>query len=69
MSDLSRQLIQVNHYQLVEPAGAYLEAIQALATRVKADGLPGVLGYQFYVDREAGTAGAVIIFCRIASLL
>ena len=62
MRDLTSQLIQVTHYQLVQPREACIEAIQALADRTEQEGHPGVLGYQFFTDSGNETAGAIITY-------
>lgn len=60
--EIGTRVIQVNEYDLDEPAQAYVDAITALAHRTRAEGDPGVLTYQFYVDAAAGTAGATIVY-------
>lgn len=59
---IGTRVIQVNEYDLDEPAQAYVDAIAALARRTRAEGDPRVLTYQFYVDAAAGTAGATIVY-------
>ena len=61
-SNLSTQVIQVTHYNLVQSRDAYVAAIQALAKRTEAEGHPGVLGYEFFVSTRTETAGAVITY-------
>lgn len=58
----SVQIIQVNEYNLRESPDAYLEAIRALSARTEEEGHPGVVSYQFYVNRAENTAGAAIVF-------
>jgi quinol monooxygenase YgiN len=53
-------IIQVTEYELADTAETYIDAISALADRTDREGHPGVLGYQFYVNRTENTAGAVI---------
>lgn len=60
--DISRQIINVNEYDLQDSPDAYLEAIRALAHRSEREGHPGVLSYQFYVNRAQDTAGAAIVY-------
>ena len=61
-SNLPSQVIQVTHYNLVQSSDAFVAAIQALAKRTEAEGHPGVLGYKFFVNTSAETAGAVITY-------
>lgn len=56
------RVIQVNEYELEAPAQTYVDAIAALARRTEAEGHPGVLTYQFYVDVDGGAAGATIVY-------
>ena len=63
---MSEQLIQVNHYDLVESVDAYLGASQALKERTEKDGHSGVLGYQFFVNPVQKTAGMVITYINAA---
>lgn len=59
---METQIINVNQYRLVGSADSFVEAISALANRTEHEGVPGVLRYSFYVDPEAETAGAVIVY-------
>ena len=60
--DNTRQIIQVNEYDLSDSADAYVAAIAALAGRTESQGHPGVLSYRFYVNRSENTAGATIVY-------
>ena len=60
--EIGTRVIQVNEYELEAPAHTYIDAIAALARRTKAEGDLGVLTYQFYVDADDGTAGAMIVY-------
>ena len=64
MSNLPLQVIQVNHYALVEPPDVYVAAIKALAKRTETEGHSGVLGYKFFVNASDNTAGAVITYAN-----
>ena len=57
---LAARIVQVNEYDLTDTAEAFVDAISALAERTEREGHTGVLGYQFFVDRIDGKAGAVI---------
>ena len=61
-NNLSSQVVQVTHYNLVQSRDAFIAAIQALAKRTEAEGHPGVLGYKFFVNTKTETAGAVITY-------
>ena len=67
--DLSTQVIQVTHYNLVQSRDAFIAAIQALAKRTEAEGHPGVLGYKFFTSTNAETAGAVITYADASAWL
>jgi hypothetical protein len=60
--DLDARVIQVADYDLAAPPEAYVDAIKALARRTEQEGHPGVLAYQFYVNRDESTAGATIVY-------
>ncbi len=60
--NLSAQVVQVTHYNLVQSRDAFIAAIQALAKRTEAEGHPGVLGYKFFANTKTETAGAVITY-------
>lgn len=60
--NVDRRVVQVNEYELQTSADVYVAAIEALAKRTEAEGHRGVLVYQFYVDNNADTAGAVIVY-------
>ena len=60
--ELADRVIQVTDYELQAPPDVYVEAIRALAHRTRQEGHPGVLAYQFYVNREENTAGATIVY-------
>ena len=64
---LVKQIINVNEYELAESAEAYTAAISALAHRTEAEGHPGVLRYQFYVNETDGSAGATIVYADAAA--
>ena len=57
---VSQQIVNINEYKLAASADDYVAAISSLAARTESDGEPGVLRYQFYVDRASNTATAVI---------
>jgi quinol monooxygenase YgiN len=59
---IDRQIINVNEYRLAADADAFVQAISALAQRTEAEGEPGVLRYQFYVDRNENSAMATIVY-------
>jgi hypothetical protein len=59
---LERRIVNINEYDLTGTADEYLEAIGALAARTEREGHPGVLAYQFYVNRAESTAGATIVY-------
>jgi quinol monooxygenase YgiN len=59
---IDRQIINVNECRLVANADEFVQAISALAQRTEAEGEPGVLRYQFYVDRDGNTAMATIVY-------
>jgi hypothetical protein len=63
-NNLSTQVVQVTHYDLVQSRDAFISAIQALAKRTEAEGHPGVLGYKFFE-----TAGAVITYTDASAWL
>ena len=56
------QIVNVNEYDLAATAGEFVEAITALARRTETEGDPGVLRYQFFVNRETETAIATIVY-------
>jgi hypothetical protein len=60
--EISRRVVQINEYELTGSPDAFVDAITALARRTEAEGHPGVLSYQFFVNRELGSAGATIIY-------
>ncbi|WP_238365611.1 putative quinol monooxygenase [Mesobacterium pallidum] len=62
-------LTVLNRYALLGTAEAFRAAITALATRVEAEGHPGVLGYRFFLDPERGEARAVIDYADDAAWL
>ena len=57
-----RRITNINEYELKASAAAFTEAISAIAARTQAEGHPGVLSYRFFVNGDAGTAGAVIVY-------
>ncbi len=57
-----QQLVQESSYELIAPAEAFTQAISALSKRTMDDGPAGVLRYSFFVNEEAGTAGALIVY-------
>ena len=61
MGEISR-IVNVNQYELKTSADEYRAAITALAARTESEGHAGVVSYQWFVDRSAGTAGAVIVY-------
>jgi hypothetical protein len=67
--EISTTVIQVNEYELDAPARTYVDAIGALARRTETEGHPGVLTYQFYVNADAATAGATIVYEDAAAWL
>lgn len=54
------QIVNVNEYDLVAGADEFVAAIEALAQKTDAEGESGVLRYQFYVNRDEGSALATI---------
>ena len=56
------QIINVNEYHLAASADEFVAAIEALARRTETEGESGVLRYQFYVDRDGGSALATIVY-------
>lgn len=65
--ELSSQIVNIDEYDLTGSAGAHRTAIAALAHRTEAEGHPGVLHYQFYVNESEGTAGATIGYADAAA--
>ena len=59
---IESQITNVNEYQLVVDPSDYVEAISALARRTEAEGVRGVLRYQFYVHDDGKRAAATIEF-------
>jgi hypothetical protein len=59
---IEQQIIQINEYDLVDTPDAFSAAIKAVARRTETAGHPGVEGYFFYVDANARTGGATIIY-------
>jgi quinol monooxygenase YgiN len=55
------QIVNVNEYRLAASADAFIAAIEAVAQRTDAEGEPGVLRYQFYVNRADESAVATIV--------
>jgi quinol monooxygenase YgiN len=56
------QIINVNEYHLAASADEFVAAIEALAQRTESEGESGVLRYQFYVNRDEGSALATIVY-------
>jgi hypothetical protein len=56
------ELIQISDYELETDAVEFGTAASELAARVEREGIDGLTRYGFYVDEEAGTAGAVVTF-------
>ncbi len=56
------QIVNVNEYRLAASADEFVSAIGALARRTEAEGEPGVLRYQFYVNRDEQAAVAAIVY-------
>jgi len=56
------QIVNVNEYDLVASADEFVAAIEALAHKTDAEGESGVLRYQFYVNRNEGSAVATIVY-------
>lgn len=54
------QLTVLNLYRLTGSAGAFTDAVIALAARVEREGERGLLSYRFWVNATEGTARAVI---------
>lgn len=59
---IEQQIVNVNEYDLAAPADDFVAAIDDLARRTEGEGEPGVLRYQFYVDRAGGSAIAMIVY-------
>lgn len=57
---LDNRLIVINLYELIKAPEDFTQAIRALATRVEAEGDPGVLAYRFFVDAAERTARGVV---------
>ena len=59
---IEREIVNINEYRLAGRADEFVAAIEALARRTEAEGEPGVLRYQFYVDRDGQSAVATIVY-------
>jgi quinol monooxygenase YgiN len=59
---IENQIVNINEYRLDASADEFVSAIGALAGRTESEGESGVLRYQFYVNRDDGTASAVIVY-------
>lgn len=59
---IERQIVNINEYQLTAGADRFIETIAALAQRTETEGEPGVLRYQFYVNRDDDSAVATIVY-------
>jgi hypothetical protein len=68
-NNLSTQVVQVTHYNLVQSRDAYIAAIQALAKRTEAEGHAGVLEYRFFANTNTEAAGAVITYVDASAWL
>jgi thiosulfate/3-mercaptopyruvate sulfurtransferase len=55
------QIVQVAEYEVTGDPDAFLEAIEAVAARVEAEGVETMRRYTFYLDREARTVVSVIV--------
>lgn len=60
--EIDQNVINVNEYELKASPGEFSAAIERLAERTMSEGHPGVLGYRFFVNAAANTAGAVIVY-------
>ena len=54
--------MNINEYRLAADADRFVEAITAVAERTETEGEPGVLRYQFYVNRDDHSAVATIVY-------
>lgn len=61
---IDQHVLNVNEYELIDSPDAFVEAIGALARRTESEGHPGVITYQFYVNRADNSAGAVIRYAN-----
>ena len=59
---MDAQIVNINEYRLAADADRFVEAISAVARRTETDGEPGVLRYQFFVNRDDDTAVATIVY-------
>ena len=59
---MDAQIVNINEYRLAAGADRFVEAINAVAQRTETEGEPGVLRYQFYVNRDDNTAVATIVY-------
>ena len=59
---IERQIVNVNEYELAASADEFVAAIGALAQRTEREGEPGVLRYQFYVNRDENRSTATIVY-------
>lgn len=57
---LDNRLIVINLYELLATPEDFALAIRALASRVEAEGDPGVLSYRFFTNADEGRARGVI---------
>jgi len=59
---MDAQIVNINEYRLAADADRFVEAIIAVAQRTETEGEPGVLRYQFFVNRDDNTAVATIVY-------
>ena len=59
---IERQIVNVNEYELAASADEFVAAVGALAQRTEREGEPGVLRYQFYVNRDENRSTATIVY-------
>jgi hypothetical protein len=57
--DIAARIIAQNRYTLLRPPDDFLAAAAALVSRVRDDGHPGVLAYQFFCDGPHGAANVI----------
>jgi len=59
---MDAQIVNINEYRLAADPDRFVEAISAVAERTETEGEPGVLRYQFYVNRDDNSAVATIVY-------
>ena len=69
MQTLETAVINVNQYTLAGSSDDFAATISALAERTLSVGHKGVETYRWYVNADAGTAGALIVYADAAAWL